>query len=298
MSFRSWPRWLAILIAGAVVLTLSMGARQVSGLFLQPVAMGLGLSREAFGTAVAIQNLVWGLAQPFAGFLADRYGARPVVIGAGLIYAAGLALAASATDATSFTLGLGLLCGLGQAGTSFAVALSIIGRATPAEHRSLALGLGSTAGSIGVFLMVPMTSMLIEAFDWRPSLYVLAGMLLLMPLLGLALREQPAASKAGSTSGWTAAGIAHRDRDYWLLNLGFATCGFQLAFLATYLPTLLIDGGLGLSAGAAVLAAIGLFNILGTWGCGLAGARWRKSRVLTVVYIARAALMIAFRRCR
>ncbi len=294
MRTPSLPSWVTILIAGSIILTLSMGARQVSGLFLRPVVMDLGLSREAFGTAVAISNLVWGLAQPFAGLLADRYGARPVVIGAGLLYAAGLGLAATATNGTMFTLGLGLLCGLGQAGTAFAVTFALIGRATPAEHRSFALGLGSTAGSIGVFLVVPMTSALIDAFDWRPSMLVLGASLLLMPILALALREERVTSTAGTTSGWAAAGIANRDRDYWLLNLGFATCGFQLAFIATYLPTVLIDGGLDLSAGAAVLAAIGLFNILGTWVCGLAGARWQKSRVLTVVYLARAAAMITF----
>jgi predicted MFS family arabinose efflux permease len=294
MTSRPLPSWLVVLICGAAVLTLSMGARQVSGLFLRPVAMDLGLTREAFGTAVAIQNLVWGLAQPFAGLLADRYGARPVIIGAGFLYAAGLAMAALASDGLSFTLGLGLLCGLGQAGTAFAVALAVIGRAAPVEHRSLAIGLGSTAGSIGVFLMVPMTSALIERFDWRPSMLALTASVMLMPLLGLALREQPAAPSAGTASGWQAAGIAHRDRDYWLLNLGFATCGFQLAFVATYLPTVLIDGGLDLSAGAAVLAAIGLFNILGTWLCGTAGARWKKSRVLAAVYVARAAVMIGF----
>ncbi|MBM3549215.1 MAG: MFS transporter [Alphaproteobacteria bacterium] len=294
MPSRPIPSWLIVLICGATVLTLSMGARQVSGLFLRPVAMDLGLSREAFGTAVAIQNLVWGLAQPFAGLLGDRYGARPVVIGAGLLYAAGLAMAGLASDSMTFTLGLGLLCGLGQAGTAFAVALAVIGRTAPADRRSLAIGLGSTAGSIGVFLMVPMTSALIERFDWRPSMLALAGAVMLMPLLGLALREQPSPRGAGTASGWQAAGIAHRDRDYWLLNLGFATCGFQLAFVATYMPTVLIDGGLGLSAGAAVLMAIGLFNILGTWLCGMAGVRWQKSRVLAAIYVARAAAMIGF----
>jgi predicted MFS family arabinose efflux permease len=256
--------------------------------------MDLGMTREAFGTAVAIQNLTWGLIQPLAGLLADRYGARPVVIGAGLLYAAGLGLAAIAWDGLAFTLGYGLLCGIGQAGTAFAVALAVIGRSAPDEHRSFAIGLGSTAGSIGVFLVVPMTSFLIERFDWRPSMMVLAAAVLLVPILGLALREQPAAPTAGTASGWQAARIANRDRDYWLLNLGFATCGFQLAFIATYLPTVMLDGGLDLSAGAAVLATIGLFNILGTWLCGIAGVRWQKSRVLASIYVARALAMIGF----
>src|ERR1700704_3481530 len=107
-------RWLVVLICGSAVIGLSMGVRQVSGLFLRPVALDLGLSREAFGIAVALQNLVWGLSQPFAGLLADRYGARPVVLVCGLLYVAGLALAAMAPDALTFALGLGVLGGLGQ----------------------------------------------------------------------------------------------------------------------------------------------------------------------------------------
>src|SRR5262245_26305749 len=186
------PSWYRIVACAALIMTLSMGVRQVSGLFLGPVVFELGLSREAFGIAVALQNLVWGLTQPIAGLIADRYGARPVVIAGAVLYAAGMALAATAHDSLTFTLGLGVLCGLGQSGTAFAVVLAVIGRAAPGESRSAALGIGSAAGSVGMFVLVPATGALIELVAWRNAMMLLAALLALMPLLGLALGRERA----------------------------------------------------------------------------------------------------------
>ena len=295
MPAHRYP-WLLVLVCGSLVITLAAGVRQVSGLFLQPVALDLGLSREAFGTAVAIQNLVWGLSQPIAGLLADRYGARPVAVVCGVLYALGMLVAGFAQDATVFMLGLGLLGGLGQSGTTFAVILAVIGRSAPADARTMALGIGSTAGSLGMFVLVPATSALLGAMDWRTTMWALAGALALIPLLAIALREEGhGAHTAGpKPSARVAIAAAGSDRDFWLLNIGFATCGFQLAFLATYLPTILSDGGLGLAAGATVLAAIGIFNIAGTYACGLAGSRWPKTRVLAVLYVLRGAFILLF----
>lgn len=287
-------QWLWALLGGSLVILLSMGVRQVSGLFLRPVAMELGMSREAFGAAVALQNLVWGLAQPLAGMLADRFGGRVVALAGGLVYVAGLALAAATQDGTTFMIGLGLLGGIGQAGTAFAVIFAVLGRATPPQHRGMALAIGSTAVSVGIFTVVPIASALIDRYDWRPSMLVLAAAIAAIPLLALLLREPARPQHAAPVSAGEALSATRTDRDFWLLNLGFATCGFQLAFVSTYIPAMLADGGLGASAGAAVLATIGASNILGTWACGVAGARWRRSRVLAVVYIVRAAAMIAF----
>ncbi|MGE0750712.1 MAG: MFS transporter [Variibacter sp.] len=287
---------MTVLICGSLVIAVSMGLRQVSGLFLRPVAMDLGLSREAFGIAVALQNLVWGLTQPFAGLLADRYGARPVVIAGALLYLAGSLVAAAASGSITFALGLGVLGGLGQSGTAFAVVLAVIGRAAPPEKRSAALGLGSTAGSVGMFILVPATSALLDAMSWRTAMLIISGLLATSILLALPLREDGSA-RATATPGLSAgaaARAASADRDFWLLNLGFAVCGFQLAFLATYLPAMLVDKGLPVATGAAVLAAIGAFNIPGTYVAGLAGGRWMKTHVLAALYLARAAAMIAF----
>ncbi len=288
--------WLEVLILGSLVIALSMGVRQVSGLFLRPVAAELGLSREVFGIAVALQNLVWGLAQPVAGLLADRYGARRVVLVCGFLYAAGIALAAFATSATLFVIGLGIVAGIGQSGTAFAVILATISRAAARDRQGVALGLGSSAGSIGMFVLVPATSALLDLLDWRSAMLVLAGLLGAIPLLAWRLKDAAGETRAeaGGASAQGALLAAGRDRDYWLLNLGFAVCGFQLAFIATYLPVILIDGGLSLASGAAVLAAIGIFNIGGTYVAGLAGGRFLKTRVLAAIYLARAAAIVAF----
>jgi predicted MFS family arabinose efflux permease len=287
--------WLVVLLCGSLVMALSMGVRQVSGLFLRPVAVDIGLTREAFGIAVALQNLVWGLTQPVAGLFADRYGARPVVLACGLLYLAGLASAAMAPNAALFAFGLGVLGGLGQSGTAFAVVLAVIGRAAPAERRSVALGLGSTAGSVGMFVLVPMTSALLDVLDWRSAMLILSALVAVTALLAWPLKESGLANDgtAGAPAG-IAAATAAGDRDYWLLNLGFAVCGFQLAFIATYLPVILIDHGFDLATGATVLAAIGAFNILGTYLAGVAGGRWLKTRVLAALYLARAAVIALF----
>ncbi len=290
------PSWILIVACAALVMTLSMGVRQVSGLFLGPVGADLGLSRDAFGMAVALQNLVWGLTQPVAGFLADRHGARPVVIVGGILYAVGMAVAALAPSGLVFTLGLGVLCGLGQSGTAFAVVLAVIGRVAPNESRSMALGVGSAAGSVGMFVLVPLSGALVELIAWRSAMLILAALLAATIPLGLALgREREAAvASPGTASGSMAIQAAGGDRDYWLINLGFAVCGFQLAFIATYLPTIIVDRGLPLTTGAAVLATIGAFNIVGTYLAGVAGGRWRKKEVLAALYLARAVAIAGF----
>ena len=286
--------WLMVLMCGSLIIACSMRVRQVSGLFLRPVAMDLALSREAFGFAVALQNLVWGLTQPIAGFLADRYGTRPVAFGGVLFYAAGLALAAFASNGWQFVIGLGVLAGLGQSGTAFAVILAVIGRAAPVQTRSLALGLGSTASSIGMFILVPATVSLIDIVDWRATMLILCGLLAATAGFTLPLQEGAGGGAVTGASAKRAIVEAIGDRDFWLLNVGFAVCGFQLAFIATYIPTILIDGGLDVSAGAAVLVAIGIFNIGGTYLAGLAGGWWRKTRVLAGLYLARAVVIVEF----
>jgi predicted MFS family arabinose efflux permease len=288
------PSWIRIVACAALVMTLSMGVRQVSGLFLTPVGVDLGLSRDAFGMAVALQNLVWGLTQPFAGLLADRHGARPVVVAGAILYALGMTVAALAADGFTFTLGLGVLCGLGQSGTAFAVILAVIGRAAPDASRSMALGIGSAAGSVGMFLLVPLTGALIELAGWRGAMLILVALLAAMLPLAFALGHERHVSAENQASGSMAIQAAGRDRDYWLINLGFAVCGFQLAFIATYLPTIIVDRGLPLATGAAVLAAIGAFNIIGTYLAGLAGARWLKKEVLAALYLARAIAIAGF----
>jgi len=290
-------RFLIVLVCGSVVATLSMGIRQVFGLFLLPVTADLDMTRQVFGLVVGLQNLLWGLTQPVAGLLADRFGAARVVAAGGALYVTGLALASASTEATAFVLTVGVLIGLAQSGTAYAVVLGGIGRAAPQHMRSLALGIASTAGSVGMFTLVPLTQGLIATLQWPAAFVVLASLALLMPLLAMGLRAGPSAAEATASepiSARDALSAAARHPGFWMLNAGFAACGFQLAFLATYLPSVLSDAGLGASAGAAALALIGFSNIIGTYLCGVLGGRYRKNKVLAVLYLARTALFVLF----
>jgi predicted MFS family arabinose efflux permease len=289
-------RFLIILACGSIVITLSMGLRQVFGLFLLPVTADLDMSRQMFGFIVGVQNLLWGLTQPVAGLLADRLGLARVVAIGGALYVAGLALASFSTEPTGFAFTVGVLIGLAQSGTAYAVVLGGIGRAAPPHMRSLALGIASTAGSVGMFTLVPLTQGLIATVQWQSALLVLAALALLMPLLAVGLNERPMAEGPSSepASAREALLTAARHPGFWMLNAGFAACGFQLAFLATHLPSVLSDAGLGVSAGAAALALIGLSNIIGTYLCGVLGGWYRKKKVLAVLYLARTALFVLF----
>ena len=289
-------RFLIGLVCGSIVITLSMGFRQVFGLLLLPVTSDIATSREAFGLIIGLQNLLWGLTQPFAGFLADRFGAGRVIAGGGLLYVAGLGLGALSTGPYAFGLTVGALVGLAQSGTAYAVVLGGIGRAAPPEKRSLALGIASTAGSIGMFTLVPLTQGLVLTVGWRWTLIVLAILAAWMPLLAIGLKEP---TTAGASPGQSLAArdallIAARHPGFWMLNAGFAACGFQLAFLAIHLPSVLIDSGLTASTGAVALALIGFTNIVGTYICGMLGDRYRKNKVLAVLYLARTALFALF----
>lgn len=289
-------RFLIALVCGSIVITLSMGLRQVFGLFMLPVTTDLDMSRQMFGLIVGVQNLLWGLTQPMAGLLADKLGTARVVAIGGALYVGGLALASSSTEPAQFALTVGVLIGLAQSGTAYAVVLGGIGRAAPPHMRSLALGIASTAGSVGMFMLVPITQGLIATVQWQPALLVLAALALLMPLLAMGLKERPMTETMSSepVSARDALLTAARHPGFWMLNAGFAACGFQLAFLATHLPSVLSDAGLGASAGAAALALIGFSNIIGTYLCGVLGGWYRKKRVLAVLYLARTALFALF----
>jgi predicted MFS family arabinose efflux permease len=288
------------LVSGSIILTLSVGLRQVFGLFLIPVTEDLSVARETFGLIIGLQNLVWGLSQPIAGYVADRFGALRVAFVGGVLYASGLGLAALSTSAEHLGLTTGVLVGLAQSGTAYAVVLGAIGRAAPPEKRSMALGIASTAGSIGMFTLVPLTQGIIEIADWRLAFAALTGLAIAMPFLALGLRETTVSSAQETTghpeeiSVRQALAVATRHPSFWMLNAGFAACGFQLAFLSTHLPSVLLDGGLSAATGAAALALIGLSNIVGTYCCGLLGGWYPKNKVLTGLYLVRTALFVLF----
>lgn len=294
----TWTRTALIAVASAAaIVTLSMGVRQSFGLMMQPVGGDLGISREAFGFAIALQNLLFGLVQPFIGAASDRFGTRPTLIGGSLLYIAGLALAASATGAHSLGLALGVMVGMALSATTFVVVLSAVGRLVPEAQRSLAFGLVTAGGSLGQFAVVPLAQGLVGAFDWRIALWILSALIALIALLAFGLpgrvRKGAAAAVEGPELG-EALRCASRHSHYWLLNGGFFVCGFHVAFVGTHLPAYLVDGGLSPAVGAWSLALIGLFNIAGSWLFGLWGGRHSRTGLLAALYFARGLAMVIF----
>jgi MFS family permease len=289
---------LLIMLGGALVVAISMGVRQSFGLFLQPVVSDLAISREVFGLAIALQNLVWGVAQPLAGMVADKYGSGRVIVAGGLLYLAGLALTAGAHDGPDLYLSFGLLIGLGLAGTTFAVVLGAVGRAVAPQRRAMALALVSAGGSFGMFVMVPGAQTLLAQLGWVNALYVLAGAAALMPLLAMAVGGGRGGGKAsvvaGADSLSRAMAEARGHGGYWLLTLGFFVCGFHVTFIATHLPSYLTDQSLAPMVGAWALACIGFVNIVGTYVGGLFGGRYRKKNLLSYLYFARAGVIALF----
>jgi len=295
----AWTRTALIAVASAAaIVTLSMGVRQSFGLMMQPVGSDLGISREAFGLAIALQNLLFGLVQPFIGAASDRFGTRPTLIGGSLLYIAGLLLAASATGATSLGLALGLMVGMALSATTFVVVLSAVGRVVPEAQRSLAFGLVTAGGSLGQFAVVPLAQGLVGAFDWRIALWILSALIAFIALLAFGLPGRP---RTGATAPviegpelGEALRCASRYSPYWLLNGGFFVCGFHVAFVGTHLPAYLVDGGLSPAIGAWSLALIGLFNIAGSWLFGLWGGRHSRTGLLAALYFARGLAMVVF----
>ena len=285
-----------ILLCGSIVVSLSLGIRHTFGLFLQPMTADLAWSREAFSFAIALQNLMWGAGGPVTGWLADRFGAGKVVFGGGLLYAAGVGLMAYSTTPFMFTLSAGVLVGLGLSATTFSVIYGAVGRAVAPDKRAMSLAVVGAAGSFGQFLLVPSGQYLIGDMGWFAALMgltVAAG--LIVPLaLGTAEREHAGGAHAMAQSAGEALREAFGERAFWLLTLGYFVCGFQVVFIGAHLPSYVIDKGLTANTGMLALALIGLFNIFGTYGFGLAGGRWSKKKLLAAIYLARSLVIVLF----
>ena len=288
--------WIVIASA-ALIVTLAMGVRQAFGLFLPAMNIELGIGRESFGLAIAISNLVFGLAQPFVGALGDRHGAGRVVFFGTLLYVAGLAGAAWVGSAIGLHLTLGVMVGLALAATTFVIVLGAVGRVVPAERRSLAFGIVTAGGSLGQFLVVSAAQMFLSELGYRLALIALAGLVALCAVLAIGVAGKPASAAIDAEPRQSlreALAEAVGNRSYWLLNAGFFVCGFHVAFIATHFPAYLNDKGLGLEIGASALALVGLFNIFGSYLFGLSGDFWRKHYVLSGLYAARGLVMIVF----
>ena len=286
-----------VLLCGAAIVTLSMGIRHGFGLWLQPITMDRGWTRETFAFALAVQNLAWGLAGPVAGALADRFGAFRVIVVGSVLYAAGLVLMALSTSGLAFTGSAGIMLGLAQSGTTYAVVYGVIGRNVDASRRSWAMGVTAAAGSFGQFLMVPVENWLITAWDWRTALFMLGCLALLMAPLALGLKEPRAAAPAPGTpqqSIGAALKEAFAYPSFRLLMAGYFVCGFQVVFIGVHMPSYLKDKGLTPDVATTALALIGLFNVFGTYAAGVIGQRWPKRYLLSAIYLLRSVAIVTF----
>jgi len=285
-----------VLLCGAAIVSLSMGIRHGFGLWLPPITMDRGWTRETFAFAIAVQNLAWGVAGPIAGAIADRFGAFKVLAGGSILYALGLVLMALATSGAAFTGSAGLLLGMAQAGTTYAIVYGVIGRNVDPARRSWAMGITAAAGSFGQFLMVPVENWLIGAFGWQNALFLLGCLALAIMPIGFGLRERDLAAAHGTHPQGIGAALreAFGHRSFQLLTAGYFVCGFQVVFIGIHLPSYLKDQGLMPDVATVALALIGMFNVFGTYTAGVIGQHWPKRYLLSAIYLLRSLAIVAF----
>ncbi|MDF2795727.1 MAG: major facilitator superfamily 1 [Pseudomonas orientalis] len=291
-SLQRTSIWL--MVGASLILALSLGTRHGFGLFLTPMSADFGWGRGVFAFAIALQNLIWGIAQPFTGALADRFGAQRTIIVGGVLYAAGLVLMGLADSPLSLSLSAGLLIGIGLSGTSFSVILGVVGRAVPVEKRSMAMGIAAAAGSFGQFAMLPGTLGLIGWLGWSAALITLGIMVALIVPLAAMVKDRPPVSQGPQQTLGEALREACSHSGFWLLALGFFVCGFQVVFIGVHLPAYLVDQHLPAIVGTTVLALVGLFNVFGTYIAGWLGGRRSKPRLLSALYLARGVVIALF----
>lgn len=295
---RPGPNIPLIIACGCLIALLSFGPRSAMGLFFQPMTEARDWSREIFALAIAIQNLIWGIAQPVAGMMSDRFGTWKTMTFGALLYASGLLMMIDAQSAVALHVSAGVLIGLGIAFSSFSLVLAAFGRAVSPEQRSLAFGIGTASGSLGQFLFAPLGGALIANIGWQQTLLVFAGLVALVPLLAIALRgksDLPKEQNPATDQKLSAAvAEAFRTRGFILLTIGFFVCGFHVAFITVHLPPYIADLGLDPAWGATAIALIGLCNIVGSLAAGYIGGRYSKPIFLSLIYIGRSIAIFVF----
>jgi MFS family permease len=299
VSVPSWRTPIVLIAFGCIIAVLSFGPRSSLGFFLTPITGANGWGRDVFGLALAIQNLLWGAGQPFAGAIADKYGAPRVLSVGAILYAAGIYLMAQSTTPAMLHISAGVLIGFGLSGCAMPAVIGALGKLVPENWRLIAFGAATAAGSFGQFLYSPLAVGLMDAYGWQNALLIFSLLLLLIVPLSLTLmapRDATPRVRAPEPqqSAKQALIEAFGHRSYVLLVLGFFTCGFQLAFVTVHLPSYLLDRGLSTTVGGWTLAVIGLFNIVGSLGSGYLGNLMPKRFILSAIYFGRALAVIAF----
>ncbi len=285
----------AVIASACLISLIGFGIRASFGLYLEPMTVANGWSRETFSLAMAIQNLLWGVGVPVAGAIADRFGTAKVIALGAVIYAVGVAGMAMSGSGVALHLTAGVLVGVGVAFCSFSLVLAALARIIGPERRSLALGLGTAAGSLGQVVFSPINQTLISSYGWYDSLIIMSVVSLVLVPLAFSLRGGSGVGGGEPLSNQGlggALGEALGHRSYLLLTAGFFVCGFHVAFITVHFPTYVTDLGLPARAGAYALSIVGLFNIVGSLGSGAFGQRYSKKVGLSVIYFTRALIIL------
>ena len=294
---KSWRTPAVIITCGALILLVVNGLRSNSGLWLQPMTMANGWSRETFSLAIAMQNILWGLGGPPFGAIADKYGAGRSLVAGSLLLAAGFYGMSQATTSAELFGSAGALVGFGISGCAYGIVLSVFARHVRPEQRSLVMGIGTAAGSMGQFVMLPVGQAWISNFGWQQAL-VFQGLLalLIIPLASALSGRNTHAAPAGQAEQSVGGALsdAGRDMSFHLLFWGYFTCGFQVVFIGLHLPSYVVDQGLSPTLGASAIAVVGLFNIIGSFTSGWLGGRYSKKYLLSGLYLARSLVIAAF----
>ncbi len=295
MGAAFWRTPVYVLLGATLILLLVSGVRQSFGLFIQPISVDMSWGRGSISIAIATQNLMVGLAAPFAAMIADRWGPIRVVAVGAFTGAVGMLLSSNVTTETEFLLGTGFLMGIGLSGCSLGLMSALVGRIAPEQRRMTWLGIAAAGGTMGQFLFVPFSQVMITAFDWRGAMTVMAVALFVAVPIALSLKATAAGfAKRTRQSLGEALREAARHRGYVMLVSGYFVCGLQVQFIAIHLPAYLTDSGLPAALGAAAIATIGLFNLFGTLIAGRLGDRYRMKYLLSAIYFMRSLVMIAF----
>jgi MFS family permease len=290
-----WRRRSIVIVAGCLIALITFGARTSFGLFTEPLSDLRDWDRETFAIAIAVQNLLWGLGQPFGGAIADRFGAGRVLAGGGVVYALGVVLMSVSTSGTTLALTAGVLVGLGLSGASFTIVIAAFARLVPEDRRSWAMGLATAMGSLGQFVFAPVGQGFIGAYGPATALVLIGGLVALVPVLAAALSGGPSTVDDGPRdSSLRTVRYALTHPSYLLLTSGFFVCGFHIAFVSTHLPPYLTDLGLSTALAAWALGLIGLFNVIGAYTAGVLGGLYSRRLMLSGIYASRAAAFALF----
>jgi len=283
-----------ITLAAAAILMVTMGARQSLGLFISPLAGSTGLGITTISLAFAIAQLMWGVIQPVAGAVADRHGPAAILIAGLVVLAIGMALTPFVTSGFGLIFSLGILSAIGSGAASFSVLIGAAAQHLTTDERGKAAGIINAGGSLGQFVFAPVAQILIQMLGWMGAMWSLAVITVgTLPLVRVVSPGSSARGGAGSSvsAPWRAVQDAVEDRSYLLLNAGFLTCGFHIAFLVTHLPGQVNLCGLPPAVASWSLALIGLANIAGSLIAGSCTRRFRSKYILAAMYGSRALLI-------